>query len=100
MTRGAREIGIRRALGAKRSNIVVQFLVETIVLSTSGGVLGIVVGIAIPFAVSQASDIETVVSPLAIGIAFTISVMIGIVFGVYPARRAAFLDPIEALRHE
>jgi putative ABC transport system permease protein len=100
VTERTREIGIRRALGAKRRDIVTQFLVETIVLSTSGGLLGIGVGLAIPSTVSAMSEIQTAVSPLAVIVAFSISVMIGIVFGVYPARRAALLDPIECLRHE
>ena len=100
VTERTREIGVRRALGAKRRDIVMQFLVETIVLSTAGGILGIGFGIVIPLIVSYASEIETVISPIAVGIAFSISVLTGIVFGVYPARRAAFLDPIECLRHE
>ena len=100
VTERTREIGIRRALGAKRRDIVSQFLVETMVLSTFGGLLGIVVGIAIPTVVSMTSQIETTISLFAISVAFGISVMVGIVFGVYPARRAAILDPIEALRHQ
>ena len=100
VTERTREIGVRRALGAKRRDIVAQFLVETIVLSATGGLLGIFVGIAIPVGVSLFSDIRTELSVMAIIMAFTIAVMIGIVFGVYPARRAALLDPIEALRHD
>ena len=99
VTERTREIGIRRALGAKRRDIVAQFLVETMVLSASGGLLGILVGIAIPLSVSFFSDIRTQLSIPAIVLAFSIALTIGIVFGVYPARRAAMLDPIEALRH-
>jgi putative ABC transport system permease protein len=95
-----REIGIRRALGATRTHIVAQFLVESTVLSAAGGLLGIFLGIAIPIAVTSMSEIETAISYLAILIAFMTSVGIGMVFGVYPARRAALMDPIEALRHE
>jgi putative ABC transport system permease protein len=95
-----REIGIRRALGATRTHIVAQFLVESTVLSASGGLLGIFLGIAIPIAVTSMSEIETAISWLAILVAFMTSVGIGMVFGVYPARRAAMMDPIEALRHE
>ena len=100
VTERTREIGIRRALGAKRRDIVSQFLVETMVLSTCGGLLGIFVGVAIPFMVSLMSEIQTSISLFAIALAFGISVILGVIFGVYPARRAAMLDPIEALRHE
>jgi len=95
-----REIGIRRALGATRTHIVAQFLVESTVLSAAGGLLGIFLGIAIPIGVTSMSEIETAISYLAILIAFLTSVGIGMIFGVYPARRAALMDPIEALRHE
>ncbi len=100
VTERTREIGVRRALGAKRRDIVIQFLVETIVLSTSGGIMGIGVGVAIPLVVSSMSEIETAISAASVIAAFSISVMTGIIFGVYPARRAAYLDPIECLRHE
>lgn len=100
VTERTREIGIRRALGAKRADITYQFLIETVLLSSVGGVLGVVFGIAIPVAVSTLADIETVVSWWSVVMAFGISVGIGIVFGIYPARRAALMDPIEALRHE
>lgn len=100
VTERTREIGIRRAIGAKRSDIVAQFLMETMVLSTTGGILGIFVGIAIPLVVTSYSEIETALSVWPIVLAFGISLLAGVVFGVYPARRAAMLDPIEALRHE
>jgi putative ABC transport system permease protein len=99
VTERTREIGIRRALGARRRDIVVQFLIETLVISMAGGVLGIVVGLLIPWSVSFVAGIETVVSGWSIVLAFAISVAVGIVFGVYPARRAASMDPIQALRH-
>ena len=95
-----KEIGIRRALGATRAHIISQFMVESTVLSSTGGVVGIFVGIAIPIVVSQMSEIETALSWWAILIAFGTSVATGVVFGVYPARRAALMNPIEALRHE
>jgi putative ABC transport system permease protein len=95
-----REIGIRRALGATRGHIVAQFLAESMVLSSVGGLLGIFLGVAIPYVVTGMAEIETAISGMAILLAFGTSVGIGIVFGVYPARRAAMMNPIEALRHE
>jgi putative ABC transport system permease protein len=100
VTERTREIGIRRALGATRWHITSQFLVETVVLSSTGGFLGILLGVLIPYAVTLMSEIETAPSLFAVLLAFGISVAIGIVFGMYPARRAALMDPIEALRHE
>lgn len=100
VTERTREIGIRRALGARRRDITRQFLVETTVLSSTGGLLGILVGIVIPLVVTATSEIETVLSWWSIMLAFGISVATGIMFGMYPARRAAMMDPIEALRHE
>jgi putative ABC transport system permease protein len=95
-----KEIGIRRALGATRSHIVVQFLVESTVLSSSGGLVGVFLGITIPLVVTSTSEIETALSWWAVLMAFGMSVTVGMVFGVYPARRAAMMNPIEALRHE
>jgi putative ABC transport system permease protein len=95
-----REIGIRRALGATRTDIITQFLIESTVLSAGGGLLGLVLGVALPQLVSLSSEIETVISWWSMAIAFGFSVLTGIVFGVYPARRAALMDPIQALRHQ
>jgi putative ABC transport system permease protein len=100
VTERTREIGIRRALGAKRRHIVAQFLVETVVLSVGGGVLGILLGLSIPIAVEHFAKMRTIVTPTAPLIAFAISAATGIIFGLYPAWRAATMDPVEALRHE
>ncbi|MBI3819929.1 MAG: ABC transporter permease [Planctomycetes bacterium] len=100
VTERTREIGIRRALGAKRKHIILQFLVETVVLSACGGVLGVGLGIAIPGAVEKLANIKTIVTPAFPILAFGISVAVGIIFGIYPAWRAAMMDPVEALRHE
>ena len=100
VTERTREIGIRRALGAKQWDITAQFLVETVLLSSVGGALGVLTGVCLPSIVSSLADMETVVQWWSIFLAFGISVGIGIVFGLYPARRAALMDPIEALRHE
>ena len=100
VTERTREIGIRRALGARKSDISAQFLVETVLLSATGGVLGVVVGVLIPTIVSALTELDTVISLWSVGLSFGISVGIGILFGWYPAQRAAALDPIEALRHE
>jgi putative ABC transport system permease protein len=99
VTERTREIGIRRALGARRADITTQFLIETMLLSSVGGVLGIILGVTIPIVVSHFASIETIVSLWSILLAFGISVGIGVIFGLYPARRAALMDPIEALRH-
>jgi len=100
VTERTREIGIRRALGAKRRHIITQFLVETVVLSVGGGLLGIVLGISIPLLVEHFADMPTIVTPGAPLLAFGISAAVGIIFGLYPAWRAAHMDPVEALRHE
>ena len=95
-----REIGIRRALGARRRDIVLQFLMETLLLSISGGVIGLFFGALIPLAITAATDVKTVLNFPAFAVAFTVSVTVSFVFGIYPARRAAMMDPIDALRHE
>ncbi len=100
VTERTREIGIRRALGAKKKDIITQFLVETVVLSVGGGLIGVVVGVLTPLLVSQLTDMKTIVTPMSVLISFGISGAVGVVFGIYPASRAAALDPIEALRHE
>jgi putative ABC transport system permease protein len=100
VTERTREIGVRRALGARKSDITTQFLVETIVLSIGGGLIGVVVGVVIPFLVSHLTEMKTIVTVWSVVVAFGISGAIGIVFGLYPASAAADLDPIEALRHE
>ena len=100
VTERTREIGIRRALGAKRRHITTQFLVETVVLSVGGGLLGVALGLVIPLAVERFADMRTIVTPGAPVLAFGISAGIGVVFGLYPAWRAAGMDPVEALRHE
>ena len=100
VTERTKEIGIRRAIGARKSRIVVQFLINTCVLSIGGGLAGLVVGVAIPLLITFFTQMPTVIQPYSMVLAFGISVGIGIVFGLYPALRAASLDPIEALRHE
>ena len=100
VTERTKEIGIRRAIGARKSRIVVQFLINTCVLSIGGGLAGLVVGVAIPLLITLFTGMPTVIQPYSMVLAFGISVGIGIVFGLYPALRAASLDPIEALRHE
>ena len=100
VTERTREIGIRRALGAKRRDIIIQFLIETVILSGAGGLLGVILGVAIPFFVTLFAGMVTIVTFWSPIIAFSISALVGIVFGIYPALRAANMDPVEALRHE
>lgn len=100
VTERTREIGIRRALGARQRDIVTQFLVETVLLSGAGGVMGVMSGLAVPWMVTHFSGMRTIVLPWAPVLAFSISALVGIVFGIYPALRAARMDPVEALRHE
>ncbi len=99
VTERTREIGIRRALGARKQQIVTQFLVETVVLSITGGVFGVALGVLLPFAVEHFAEMKTIVTLPSVLLAFLISALVGVVFGVYPARRASDLDPIKALRH-
>jgi putative ABC transport system permease protein len=98
VTERTREIGIRRALGAKQRDIALQFLVETVVLSCGGGLLGLALGVGVAYA-ARAFGVQTQVSGLSMVGAFGVSVLVGLASGLYPARRAARLDPIEALRH-
>jgi putative ABC transport system permease protein len=100
VTERTREIGIRRAIGAKKKQIIVQFLIETVVLSTIGGIVGLCLGVFIPLLITLFAGMETVITAFSIILPLFISVGIGIVFGLYPAARAAEVDPIIALRHE
>ena len=100
VTERTREIGVRRAIGAKRRQIIGQFLIETIVLSRVGGLIGVVLGVSIPWAITYFADMPTVVTTWSVVLSLTISVAVGVIFGLYPAYRAAALDPIIALRHE
>jgi len=100
VTERTREIGIRRALGARRRDVVIQFLVETVMLSAAGGVLGVMLGVAVPWLVGHFTGMKTIITFWSPVVAFTLSAVVGVVFGLYPAIRAAKMDPVEALRHE
>jgi putative ABC transport system permease protein len=100
VTERTREIGLRLAVGARSRDVMRQFLTEAVAISLAGGVLGIICGIAASFAIASTLRWATVVSPGAVLVAFGVSAAVGIFFGWYPAKRAATLDPIEALRHE
>ena len=100
VTERTREIGVRRALGAKQRDITTQFLVEATVLSIGGGLVGVALGVLTPFVVSKFFDMPTIITPISVLLAFSISGAIGVIFGLYPAQAAAKLDTIKALRHE
>jgi putative ABC transport system permease protein len=100
VTERTREIGIRLAIGALERQVLSQFLVEAVVLSLFGGVVGILLGLSLAFFASRAMGVPFIVQPEIVLVAFAFSALVGIVFGYFPARRAARLDPIEALRHE
>jgi putative ABC transport system permease protein len=100
VTERTREIGIRRAVGAPRRAILAQFLIETVLISAAGGLVGILLGFAMARGINLFAGWETALSPLATAAAFGISALIGVVFGIYPAQRAARMDPIGALRFE
>jgi len=100
VTERTREIGLRKAIGAKRHDISLQFLSEAVMLTFIGGTIGVIIGCGISFAVSYFGILQAKVSLLSILLAFGVSAAIGIMFGYYPARRAAMLNPIEALRYE
>jgi putative ABC transport system permease protein len=95
-----REIGLRQAVGAKTRDILTQFLVEATTLSLLGGIAGIVIGIVASVVISHLAHWQTVIGPGAVLLAVFFSALVGIGFGYYPAREAAYLDPIEALRYE
>jgi putative ABC transport system permease protein len=95
-----REIGLRRAVGAKRRDVLLQFLVEAVALSCCGGLVGIVCGFAAAAVVTRVLEWPASVSPASVALAFGIAAAVGVFFGFYPARRASRLDPIDALRYE
>lgn len=100
VTERTREIGVRRAIGARRKQIIGQFLIETVVLSVTGGFIGIGIGLLIPWLITMFADMPTVVTLWSVLLSVFISIGVGVIFGMYPAMRAANLDPIVALRHE
>lgn len=100
VTERTREIGVRRALGAKKGDIITQFLVESVTLTAIGGLLGIIIGLAVPWAIEQVLEFQTLVTPMTLILPFMMAVLVGLLSGLYPATRAAKLDPINALRHE
>jgi len=100
VTERTREIGLRKAVGATRADVLIQFLVESVVLSVLGGLIGIVCGVIASRVISTAFGWNTVITPVSILLAFGFAAAVGIFFGIYPAQRAAALDPIVALRYE
>jgi len=100
VTERTREIGVRKALGATRTTIMLQFLIEALVLCLVGGLLGVLLGTGAAIALSRFLQWNTFISPFAVAIAFGFSALVGLFFGLWPARRAASLDPIVALRYE
>ena len=95
-----KEIGLRLSIGAKSTDIVSQFLFEAVLISVSGGIIGVILGIVLAFSVSSLADFPTEISASSIIISFGVAATVGLVFGIMPARKAASQDPITSLRHE
>lgn len=95
-----KEIGLRISLGAQRSDVVLQFLFEAVMISISGGIIGVILGIVFAYLVSSFAEIPTIVSGISIFISFGVAASVGLIFGIAPARKAANQDPITSLRHE
>jgi len=100
VTERTREIGIRKAIGAKRRNILIQFLIESVVLSVLGGIIGILLGFLVANIVSKFTSIAVSISPTVVLLSFSFAMAVGIIFGMYPANKASKLKPIDALRYE
>jgi ABC-type antimicrobial peptide transport system permease subunit len=100
VTERTREIGMRKSVGARRADILMQFLMESSVLSAVGGALGVIFAWVIAYLVQAISGLPMYISPLAVFLALALSTIVGLFFGIYPARKAAQLNPIEALRQE
>jgi len=100
VTERTREIGIRKAIGAKDRDILRQFLIEAIIISGIGGIIGVAAGFEASRIIGNATQFQTVVEPSGVILALSFSVAVGIFFGYYPARRAALLDPVESLYYE
>lgn len=100
VTERTREIGIRKSLGARTKDILTQFLIEAMILSVIGGIIGLLLGLGIAGIGMTIAGVGLIVSPAAIGFAIVFSAGVGLLFGILPAKKAAKLDPIEALRYE
>jgi putative ABC transport system permease protein len=100
VTERTREIGVRKALGATKLNILLQFLIEAVVLCLLGGLLGVLLGGGVASVLQKSLQWNTQISPASVLLAFGFAAAVGVIFGVWPARRAAKLDPIHALRYE
>lgn len=100
VTERTKEIGVRRAIGATKRDIIFQFMIEALVLCIVGGVLGVIFGFAIAYIISAYAEIKTIVSLFSIIVSFSVASLTGLVFGLYPARKAAEKDPVESLRYE
>jgi putative ABC transport system permease protein len=95
-----REIGLRRAVGARQSDIVRQFVVEATIISVAGGSIGVIFGFITSRMIAWLAGWSTIVTPMSIALGFAVSISVGLLFGIYPARKAARLDPVEAIRYE
>jgi putative ABC transport system permease protein len=95
-----KEIGLRLALGAQKQDIVMQFIAEAVAISFSGGMVGIFLGVAICFGVEKLAGIQTVITPFSVLLSFGVALAVGLIFGIFPARKAAEASPIESLRYE
>jgi putative ABC transport system permease protein len=95
-----KEIGLRIALGARKNDIIMQFLFEAVTISVAGGIIGVILGILLASAISTLAEIPTVIAFDSIMISFLVAASVGLIFGIAPARRAAMQDPIISLRHE
>jgi putative ABC transport system permease protein len=100
VTERTREIGVRKAIGARKFNILFQFLIEAITLSCSGGTIGIVIGLLVSLLITSITDLPFAIPVTGILMGFTVSVGVGLISGVYPAYRASGVDPVISLRYE